>query len=183
MNRFLFIFLFFSYSSVAQSTDFILLQKRNRTIATYYAGNHITFTTTTGASIDADITQIKNDTIYLQQYIVQQVPTTLGVYILDTMGSYRYQYLYNQIKSITTTNRNFDFSASGASLLGGGAILMIANGVVYLADRNSFSPVLLAAGAGLAAAGYLISKGSSGNGMVIGKKYKLVYVDASNIKR
>ena len=182
MNRLLVIMLFFSYSSFAQSTDFLLLQKNNRTIETYYTGNHITFTTVAGAYIDADITQIKNDTLYLQQFIIQQVPTNLGVYMLDTTGSYRFQYHYNQIKSINTPGRHFDFSASGASLLGGGVILAVASGVVYLVDRNSFSPALLIAGAGLATAGYFISKTGS-KGMEIGKKYKLVYVDASDIKR
>jgi hypothetical protein len=182
MNRLFFILLFFSYSSIAQSTDFLLLQHRNRTIATYYAGNHITFTTTTGSSIDADITQIRNDTLYLQQFIVQQVPTTLGVYMLDTTGSYRFRFHYNQIKSITTTGRHFDFSASGASLLGGGILLVLASGVVYLVDNKDFSPALMIGGAVLAGAGYFISK-AGGKGMIIGNKYKLVYVDASNIKR
>jgi hypothetical protein len=182
MNRFVFIFLFFSTASVAQSTDFLLLQKHGRTIATYYAGNHISFTTITGANIDADITQIRNDTLYLQQYTIQPIPTTLGVYMLDTTGSYRFQYHYNQIKSISNTGRHFDLSASGASLLGGGAILVIASGVVYLVDRNSFSPLLMAGGAVLAGVGYLLSK-ATGKGINIGNKYKLVYVDASNIQR
>jgi hypothetical protein len=182
MNRILFIFLFFSYSAVAQSTDFLLLQKHDRTIATFYAGNHISLTTTSGTFIDADITQIKSDSIFLKQYIIEQVPTTLGVYILDTVNSYRYQYSYNDIKSIVTLDRGFDISGSGESLLGGGAILVLASGVVYLADKNSFSPELLIAGAALGTAGYFMSK-VGGKKKTIGRKYKLVYVDASTIKR
>jgi hypothetical protein len=182
MNRFVFIFLFFSTATVAQSTDFLLLQKHGRTIATYYAGNHISFTTITGANIDADITAIRNDTLYLQQFTIQPIPTTLGVYMLDTTGSYRFQYDYNQIKSISNTGNHFDLSASGASLLGGGAILVIASGIVYLVDRNSFSPALMIAGAALAGVGYFLSKGT-GKGIKIGNRYKLVYVDASSIQR
>jgi len=173
---------FFSYQAVAQSTDFLLLQKRNKTLATYYAGNHISFTTVTGAFIDADITQIKNDTLYLQQFIIQQEPTTLGVYVLDTTGSYHFQYHYNQIKKIDYTGRQFDFSGSGASLLGGGIIIAVASGVVYLVDKADYSPKLMIAGAALAAVGYFMSK-SSGKGTVIGNKYKLTYVNASDIKR
>jgi hypothetical protein len=182
MNRLLVIICLLSSSAVAQSTDFLLLQKRNRTIKSYYTGSHITFTTVTGAYIDADITQIRNDTLYLQQFIVQQIPTVLGVYMLDTTGSYRFQYHYNQIKSINEPGVHFDFSASGASLLGGGLILALASGVVYFADNKNFSPALMGAGVVLAGVGYLISKGS-GKGILIGKKYKLLYIDASNNKK
>jgi hypothetical protein len=182
MNRMLFIFLFFSYSAFAQSTDFLLLQKHDRTIATFYSGNHISLTTTSGAFIDADITQLKNDSIFLQQFVVEQMSTTLGVYILDTVNSYHYQYSYKDIKSIVTLERGFDISGSGASLLGGGAILVVASGIVYLADKNNFSPALLIAGAALGTAGYFMSK-VGGKTKTIGRKYKLVYVNASSIKR
>jgi hypothetical protein len=182
MNRFFLILVIFSYSAAAQSTDFILLQKRNKTIASYYIGSHITLTTVSGANIDADITEIKNDTLYLQEFIVQQVPTNLGVYMLDTTGSYRFQYHYNEIKSISVPGRHFDFSASGASLLGGGAILAVASGVVYLIDRNNYSPKLMIAGLALAGIGYVMSK-NSGKGMQIGKQYKLVYIEAASINK
>jgi hypothetical protein len=181
MKRLTVILLLFSFSSYSQSTDFLLLKKRDRTIATYYVGNHITFTTVTGAYIDADITQIRNDTLYLQQFIIQQVPTTLGVYVLDTTGSYRFQYHYNQIKAIDNASNHFDLSASGASLIGGGAVIVLASGIVYLADNKDFSPALLIAGVALAGVGYIIGK-SNGKGMLIGKKYKLIYIQASNEK-
>ena len=183
MNKLYFIALLFIFNNLsAQSADFILLKKGKKTIGTYYAGNHITFTTVNGASIDADITAIQNDTIYLQQFVVQQIPTTLGVYMLDTTGSYHYQYDYNEIKSINTTGRHFDFSASGASLMGGGILLAVASGVVYLADRKDYSSGLLIAGVGLAAAGYFIGKSGS-KGMQIGKRYKLEYISTSGIRK
>jgi hypothetical protein len=178
----LFIFLFIAGKAFSQASDFILLQKHNRTIASFYKGNDISFVTTSGASIDAQITGIRNDSIFLAQYIVQQVPTNAGVNILDTLGSYPYQFNYNEIKSINMPGRHFNFSASGASLFGGGVILVVGSGIVYLADRGNFSPVLLVAGAALAVAGYFIGR-NSGNGTVIGKKYKLLYIDVSNNKK
>jgi hypothetical protein len=182
MSRLFFILIMFSYLADAQSTDFLLLQKNNKTIASYYVGNHIALTTVTGAYIDADITAIENDTLYLKQFVVQQIPTNLGVYMLDTTGSYRFQYHYNEIKSISLSGRHFDFSASGASLLGGGAILAIASGVVYLVDRNNYSPKLMIAGLTLATAGYVMSK-NSGKGIQIGKRYKLLYINASTLNK
>jgi hypothetical protein len=38
--------------------------------------------------------------LFLQEYIIQYLPTTLGTYIIDTAGSYHYKFHYNQIKAI-----------------------------------------------------------------------------------
>lgn len=165
-----------------QSADFILFKKNHKTIGTYYAGNTIAFTNQQGNYIEALITQIKNDTLFLRQFVVQQVPTNLGVYILDTVASYRYQYHYNQIKAIGKSGSKFNVSASAATLMGGGILLTVASAVVYLADREKFSPQLMIGGAALAGIGYLMAR-LGGKGMMIGKKYSLVYVGVSNNKK
>ena len=87
-------------NSIAQTSDILILKKGNKTKARYYSGTHINFTAQNGAYRDAEITQIKNDSIYLQEFLVRRLPTTFGTYILDTAGSFRYVYHYNQIKNI-----------------------------------------------------------------------------------
>jgi len=174
--------LFIGQHLFSQSADFILFKKNNRTIGTYYAGNNIAFTTQQGIYMDAQITKIKNDTLFLRQFIVRQVPTDLGVYILDTVSSYRYQYHYNQIKAIGRTGRQFNLSASAASLMGGGLLLTVGSAIVYFADREKFSPQLMIGAIGLGGIGYLMAK-LGGKGMIIGKKYSLVYVEVSNSKK
>lgn len=161
-----------------QPSDFILLKQRNKTIATYFSGSTITFTSNTGAAMEANITQIKNDTLFLREYIIRQVPTQLGVYILDTLGSYPHAYHYNQIYAIGRSGRHFDLSGSGAVLMGGGILLTVGSAIVYFADRNKFSPELMAAAVALGGLGYILSK-QGNKGMVIGKKYSLVYVKAT----
>ena len=181
----LIIFLFITaplFSQPPQSADFVLFKKHHTTIGSYHTGDEISFTNPDGAFIEAKITDIKNDTLFLRQFIIQQVPTNLGVYILDTVGSYRYAYHYNQIKAIGRTGPKFNLSGSAASLMGGGIVLAVASGVVYLADRDKFSPPLLIGAVGLAGIGYLMAK-LGGKGMVIGKKYKLVYVEVTNNKK
>ena len=170
------IFIFFGQQLFSQSKDFILFKKGNRTIGSYYTGNNIAFTNKDGNYIEAKITDIKNDSLFLRQFIIQQVPTNFGAYTLDTVGSYRYQYHYNQIKAIGRTGRKFNTSGSGSALMGGGMVLAIASGVVYLADRAKFSPQLLVASVALGGIGYLLTK-FGGKGMVIGKKYSFVYVN------
>lgn len=173
-------FCLLTYITFAQASDFILLKKRDKTIGTYFSGGIITFTSNTGAYMEANILRIKKDTLFLKEYIVRPVMTELGVYILDTLGSYLHSYNYKQIFSIAKTGRHFDVGGSGAALLGGGILLTLASGIVYLADRNKFSPELLGAGIALGGLGYILSK-QGGKGMVIGKKYKLEYVQAESI--
>ncbi|MGG9963882.1 hypothetical protein [Ferruginibacter sp. SUN106] len=175
--------LLLSVSCSAQSADFIIVKKRNKTLQTIYAGNDIAFTTTSGAYIKAYINGIKNDTLFLQEFVINYLPTTFGTYILDTAGSFRYKFHYNQVKALGYfKKKGFDSKGSGASLFGGGVLLTLASGVVYIADRKKFSAPLLIASATLGTLGYFWAK-SGGSGLVIGKKYKLVYMDMSNTKR
>ena len=171
-----------AYQAIAQSSDVVLLKKGKKTIKRYFAGSNIDITTTTGAYINAEISRITNDTMFLKQYVIRQVPTQLGVFILDTVTTYYYKYHYNQVKAIGKTGRRFNLSASSASLLGGGILLTVASGVVYLVDRDNFSPGLMIASASLATIGYVLAK-TGGKGMVIGKKYSLVYLDISDNKK
>ena len=156
----------------AQQQDFIILKHKERTVATYFTGSTIKFTTVNNAYVEAKITGVRNDSLFLKAYVIRQVPTQLGIYILDTNYYYN-QYHYKEIKSIDKRGRRFDWGASGATLMGGGLVLTAASGIVYLVDRKKFSPGLLAASAGLFGVGYFSSR-KSGKGIVIGKKYSLV---------
>ncbi len=182
MKIILFLVLLFSGSCYSQTADFIVLKNKNKTVKTYYAGTDIGFTALNGAYISAHINGIKNDTLFLQEYVLRYLPTTIGTYILDTVGSYRYKFHYNQIKIMgRQQKKGFNTKGSGASLFAGGILLTLASGVVYLVDRDKFSAPLLIASTTLAVAGYFMAK-SGGGGFVIGKKYKLIYMDMGNNK-
>ena len=184
MKIYLLILLFISTTSFSQSADFIQLKKNNKTITTFYSGMNIAFTAESGAYIDALINGIKNDTLYVQQFIIRYLPTTIGTYIVDTVGSYHYKYHYNQIVAIGQKEKtNFNVKGSGAALFGGGVLLTLASGVVYVADKEKFSAPLLLASVGLGTLGYFMAKGKKGSGMLIGKKYKLVYMNMTNQQR
>lgn len=173
----------FITNTQGQGSDFILLKKKNKTVKIFYKSNNIEFVTTGGAYRNALINDIKNDSIYLQEFLIQRSLTTFGTFVIDTLGSFRYKYHYNEIYHFGRENKKFNVAGSGATLLGGGVLLTVASGVVYLVDNKNFSPTLLAAGAGLAAVGYLISKGSN-KGITNGKKnYRLQYINAANVKK
>lgn len=169
----------------SQTADFIVVKKKDRTVAKFFSGGEISFTSTSGTFVNAHINGIDNDTLYLQEFIIRRIPTTIGTYIIDTAGSYRYKYHYNQVAAIGRARKtNFNTRGSGAALFGGGILLTLASGVVYLADREKFSAPLLLTSIGLGTLGYFMAKGKKGgNAMYIGKKYKLVYMDMGNERR
>jgi hypothetical protein len=182
MKFLLSLLIFFSLTAYSQSADFIQLKKKGKIIHTFFAGSAIEFTTTSGSHIAALINGIKNDSLYLQEFVMQYIPTIAGTYILDTIGSYHYKFNYHQINAIGAAPKHgFNFKGSGASLFGGGILLTLASGVIYLADRKKFSSPLLIAAVGLGTLGYFWAK-SGGKGFIIGKKYTLAYVDMSNTK-
>ena len=183
--RFIFtILLLCSASAFCQPSDFIILKKKDKTIRSYYAGTQIEFVTTSGAYRNALINKIVNDSIFLQEFLVRTVQTSLGFYITDTAGSFHYAYRYDEIGSIgPKQKKGFNVQGSGAALLGGGALLTVASGVVFLADREKFSPGLLIASVALAGIGYWMTKSGS-KGIVIGKKnYRLEYMKISDEKK
>jgi hypothetical protein len=175
--------LFITITAAAQSSDFIILKKNNKTVQTFYSGSDIAFTSSSGAYVQGRINSIQHDTIYVQEFVVRQLPTTFGTYINDTAGSYHYKFHYQEIGSLgSPPKKGFDMQSSGAALLGGGILLTLGSGVVYLADRKKFSAPLLIAAVGLGTAGFFLSRGKK-EGIPIGKKYRLVYMDMSDKKR
>ncbi|MBC7866748.1 MAG: hypothetical protein H7X88_04360 [Gloeobacteraceae cyanobacterium ES-bin-316] len=173
----LLVFCLLNFAGFAQQTDFLILKKKDRPVKNFYAGTQIEFVSTQGAYRNALITAIKNDSIYLQEFLVRRLPTVYGTYINDTAGSFRYIYHYNQIKSFgPAPKKGFNVSGSGAALFGGGVLLTLASAVSYIVDKDKFSPELLAGAVALGTAGYFMSRAGR-NGIVIGKKYTLQYIN------
>ncbi len=178
----LFIFVAYTFclfSCTAQSSDILALKKNGRTIKTFFPGNEISITTTSGY-YNAYITSINRDTVFLIQYDVRQRPSNLGVYFLDTVAVYHYGIDYRQITALNKDhNKKFNWAGSGGALFGGGVLLTtVGLGTWIFAKPNTryyTSPYLVGSAAFLAGVGYLLVKSGS-KGLQIGKKYTLQYV-------
>lgn len=168
--------MFLPFVLAAQPSDFMVLKKKGRTLQSYYEGTPIEFTTVHGVYKNAIITGIRNDSVFIREYITRTVMTQMGFYVIDTAGSISQAYPYKDIAYIGKKNKGFNWSASGAALFGGGILITLASGVVYLADRDKFSPELLGAGAGLGLVGYLLMRSSKNVYNLGGKKYSLEYI-------
>lgn len=181
MKNFFFFFTAFLFylNCFSQPSDFIILKKDQRTLKSFFAGSHIAFETDRGI-YSGQITLVKNDSLFINQYDIRQVPTNLGVYMLDTIAMYRLGFNYsNIIKIENEARRGFNLAASGASLFGGG-VLITAVGLgtwIFTKPGTQYyaSPALVITSAALGGIGYLLLKSNSSN-YSIGKKYQLEYV-------
>lgn len=173
----LWVSLFFALQCTAQS-DLLILKKNNHTVQSFFPGSEMNFSAITG-SFNGYVTSIQRDSVFLVQYDVRQVPTNLGVYVLDTVASYHFGINYHDITSFGKSNNHFDWSASGGALLGGGVLLSAFGlGTWIFAKPNTryyASPTLVIGSAALAGIGYLILK-SGNKRMTLGRKYALQYI-------
>jgi hypothetical protein len=176
---FLFISTFIYTSVLSQPSDFIVVKKNQHTVKTFFAGSNISFETGSGY-YSGEITSINKDSLFINQYDIRQIPTNLGIYVVDTVATYRLAFNYKDILKIERQKkRGFDWTSSGGNLLGGG-ILITAVGLgswlfTKTGAESRASPALVISGVALAGAGYLLLRSNSA-GYTIGKKYQLQYI-------
>ncbi|MDP4283078.1 MAG: hypothetical protein Q8891_01540 [Bacteroidota bacterium] len=170
--------LFLIASSCMAQYDILILKKNNRTQQSFFTGSEMTFTTATGF-YHAYVTSIERDSVFLIQYDIRQIPTSLGVYVLDTLARYNFGINYHDITGFDKMTNKFDWSASGGALFGGGVLLTtVGLGTWIFTKPNTryyASPSLVIGSAILAGIGYLMLK-SSNKGRRLGKKYMLQYI-------
>lgn len=191
----LILLIFLSVEALAQPSDFIVLKKRNnRTLKTYFPGAFISAVTYTGFNLNGIIKEIKNDSIFIEQQEVRQVPTQFGVPALDTIV-HSLRLHYTEIRAFFYTS-NKASSGLGRTRSHGGALLqniMIAGGTgfivlevvntVYrgesLSDGNKLTVIAIAAA--VAVTGFLW-KHLQNRSTNAGTKYKVIYVDMTTKK-
>lgn len=173
----LFVTIFFAVSCTAQS-DLLILKKKYHTVETFFPGSEMTFSTSS-RFYKAYVSSINDDSVFLLQYDIRQIPTTLGVYILDTVSTYRFAINYHDIISFGKIRSGFDLNSSGAALFGGGVLLSAVGLVTWIFTKPNAqyraSPQLVIGAAVLAAIGYVLMKSGNKN-MKLGKKYSLDYI-------
>jgi hypothetical protein len=175
---------------LAQRSDYIVLKKRNnRTLKTYFPGSFISATTYSGFTLNGIIREIRNDSIFIEQQQVYQVPTQFGVPRLDTVV-YTIGVAYVEITSFNISThtgiggeprqRGFsNVTIPKIMMIGGiGYIVLEVVNTAYRGESLSDGNKLVGLGiaAGVAAAGFvwqqLIKQSSKAGG-----KYKVVYVN------
>lgn len=171
--------------TLSQSSDFIVLKKRNnRTIKTYYPGAFISAVTYNGFAINGFIKEIRHDSIIILQQERQLMPTEFGTAV-DTM-SYTIGIDYHNIKTFHYTSqytwgrkRGFAQITLPRLMRVGGvgflALELINTG--YRKESITANNKMLSLGiaAGVAATGFAITYFQNRSDKA-GGKYKVVYV-------
>jgi hypothetical protein len=175
----LFFIAFFIYAEgSSQPSDFIVLKKHHKAVKSFFTGSNTSFQTDRGF-YSGQITSVNKDSLFINQYDIRQRQTVLGIYVLDTVATYRLVFHYKEILKIGSEKRKgFNWSASGASLFYGG-ILLTGVGLgtwVFTKPGTEYhaSPLVVISGAALAGIGYLLLRSNNSN--TIGKKYQLEYI-------
>lgn len=184
-----------SLATLAQPSDYIVLKKKNnRTLKTYFPGTFISAATYTGFNLNGFIKQIKNDSLFIEQLEIRQVPTQFGTPILDTT-IHTIRLHYTEIRAFYYTNaRPRDGSRMKRSFAGGllpaimtrAGTAFIALELVNTAYRGeSLSEgnklTLLGVAAGVAAIGFLWQQ-LQNRTVDAGQKYKVIYVSMATRK-
>jgi hypothetical protein len=172
-------------ATLSQTSDFIVLKKRNnRTLKTYAPGSFIAAQTYNGFSINGFIKEIRHDSLIILQQERQLLSTDFGTTV-DTM-SYTIGVDYREIKKFHFTNqytwgrkRGFaEVTIPRLMKLGGvGFLILELVNTGYrkesITANNKIVPLGIAAG--VAATGFAITYFQN-RGDKVGGKYKVVYV-------
>jgi hypothetical protein len=186
------LFLSISLIAIAQPSDYIVLKKKNtRTLKTYFPGAFISAATYTGFNLSGIIKQIRNDSVFIEQQEVRQVPTPFGVPALDTiihMVSLHYTeirayYYASDRPSNSGQKRSYGAALlQNAMILGGTAFIVLelvntAYRNESLSDGNKLTVIAIAAGVAITGIVWKHLQKRSNNSDP--KKYKVIYVNMS----
>lgn len=159
--------------------EMLLLKKKGKVYKSYYAGSNILFDAGMGMQ-EAQIYQMKNDSIFMVQYDVRQVMTTLGIPRWDTVGSYRFTIDYKDIRALAEMPHGWNWHSAGTVLLSGGTLLTAAGLLTWVLAKKDTRyyarPEFVGTAAALAVVGFLLLQTKSGKRWPIGKKYTLLYI-------
>ena len=168
----------------SQVSDFIAVKKKNNiSVKTFFPGLPISFITTAKRTVNGTITDIRHDSIFVKEWDIRIVPTTLGVTMIDTAGSFIIGLHYKEIEKIDVSDRmKFQQALLGPILIIGGSgyiALNLINGA-YLKEPVTDSKNLGKLG---------VAAGAIGTGLLINyirkhrRKYKIEYIHMNDVKK
>lgn len=111
------IVVFSGFRAIAQG-DFILLRKNNVVIQSYFKGSYFSGQLNNGQWVEGRIMKIKDDSLFMEQMVVRQVPSIFGTPMLDTV---KYGILKLSIKDIHSLPKK----EHGISIVNNGSLFMI----------------------------------------------------------
>jgi hypothetical protein len=170
---------FFFYKITYSQQDFLLLKKRNKTIASFYIGSPITFRTAAGDWVDAYINKIANDTLYIKEFELVTYVNSWGMPAVDTMWRNTRKITTKDIVAFPRQDQSINYIKNGTILQVGAGGYILLNVINTLSSGDNLfennNGLRLAIAGAVFVIGTLMHTSRSPE-IKIGKKYKLQYI-------
>ncbi len=109
----LLLFLFNTCFAFSQ-TDLLVLKQRNQTIQTWIPGSFIDFQFSSKQWLQGIIKTVRNDSILMEQIILEKVPNQFGFLSIDTVKMGLMKFHVKEIYGMPKRNTNSDIFSNGA---------------------------------------------------------------------
>lgn len=176
---FLAVYLFGVSVCLAQTSDFISLKKRGRTIKNFYKGTFIEFVHKNGSHVYGTVDRVFKDSLYMVQHDVRMIPNRWGTQSADTVATYSMRFHYKDIVAFPKEPKGFEFIRNGTLFMIGGvayAFLHTTNGLI---QKQKIEPSVIAISGGVALIGLGMKKLRKYY-YPLGRKYQLEYINLTS---
>jgi hypothetical protein len=125
-----------SIGAGAQKSDVLLLQKKGRTIASYFPGTNLSCLTTDRVPVAGRIDSLKRDSVFLTHFDVRRITTPMGAQLADTVGKFSLSFSVANLGYFPYQGRQPQ-GFWGRLLLLGGAGFLLVNTVNTLREKDA----------------------------------------------
>jgi hypothetical protein len=170
----LFVFTFSIQQSFSQS-DLLVLKEKNRTIQTWVPGSIINFQFSSKQWIQGIIKTIRNDSIIMEQIVIQTIPNQFGFPTIDTAKFGLMKFHVNEIYGMPKKD-NAGIITNGALFKLGSAGYIFVNLINTLAHKEALFSPENATRLGIAAGVFLVGTilgATHKTYITLGKRYRM----------
>ena len=179
----LLLLLFFNRNNGYTQTDLLVLKQRNQTIQTWIPGSFINFQFSSRQWIQGIIKSVRNDSILMEQIILEKVPNQFGFLSIDTAKMGLMKFHVKEIYGMPKRDFGSSMFSNGSLFQLGSAayiLLNIFNSVIH--NEAVFSATNLQ-NLGIAGGVFLIGTllaSTHKTYVVLGKKYTMKTIHTGN---
>jgi hypothetical protein len=181
--RVFYLIFFFQTSAVFSQTDLLVLKQRNQTIQTWIPGSFIDFQFSSHQWIKGIIKSVKNDSILIEQVLVERIPNQFGFLSIDTAKLGLMKLHVREIYGMPKRNYSSGIISNGVLFQMGGGAYIFLNIFNSLIHNDAVFGKENVVGLSMAAGFFLLGKmlaATHKTYVVLGKKYTMSTIHLGN---
>lgn len=169
------VFTFSIQHAFTQTSDLLVLKEKNQTIQTWVPGSIINFQFSSKQWIQGIIKTVRNDSIIMEQIVIQQVPNQFGFPTIDTAKFGLMKFHMNEIYGMPKKDYSGIFTNGALFKLGSAAYIFLNVFNTLIHKEELFSSVN-ATRLGIAGGAFVVGMimgATHKTYIVLGKRYKM----------